>query len=137
MTYKFLPHTADVKILVEADTLESAFKDAGSALKEVISGKIKIKELVEKEFEVSGKDLGALLYNFLEEFLFLLDAEDFLLSRVKKLKFEENNKKLKVVATGDNASDYGFSNDVKAITYNDMFVREGGGKIEMQFVLDV
>ena len=137
MVYKFLSHTADVKVLVEAESLEKAFEDASKALKETVSGKIKIKELIEQEFEVSGKDKEALLYNFLEEFLFLLDAEDFLLSRVKKIKLDKDNKRLKVVATGDKASDYGFSNDVKAITYNEMFVKEEGKKVKLQFVLDV
>ena len=75
-----------------------------------------------------------MLYNFLEEFLFLLDSENFILSKVKvKIKF--NNLECEVL--GDKAKNYKFSNDVKAVTYNQMFVKEKFGKFVSQVVLDV
>lgn len=140
MGYKFLEHTADVKILVSEKTLESAFATAAMAMKEVMAGKIKIRGKVKKEISIDGKDLGALLYNFLEEFLYLFDAKDFILSDVKELRIiKEKGKKFKLNAliVGDRASNYKFTNDVKAITYNDMQIKTSGGKFIIQFVLDV
>ena len=134
--FKFLEHTADVKFQAFGKTLEKAFENSALALKETISGKIKVKNKVKKKFEIKGKDNESLLYNFLEEFLFLLDSEDFLFSKINKIKIKDN--KLICKISGDKASSYKFSNDVKAVTYNSMFVRQEkkGGWI-CQVVLDV
>lgn len=135
MPYRFLEHTADVKFRATGDNLNEMFTSAAEALNETIRGDIKILEQEEKTFEAEGKDIEGLLHDFLEEFLFLLDAENFLISKIKSV--EINETKLKCTVVGDSAENYKFTNDVKAITYNDIFVREENGKFECQIVLDV
>lgn len=137
MKYKFLEHTADVKFRAEGKTIEEAFKAAAFALREVITKnpKIKINNKIKKKIKVKGKDSEALLYNFLEEFLYLLDAKDFLLSKINKIKIKDN--KLEAEIAGDKASNYKFSNDVKAVTYNEMYVKKDKNKYIVQVVLDV
>jgi SHS2 domain-containing protein len=135
MTYKFLPHTADVKVAVEADTLEEAFKHAAKALKKIICQGMRVKRVDEVSIDVSGRDKEALLYNFLEEFLYLLDAEDFLVGTIDHIKIEGN--KLSARITGDKASNYEFTNEVKAVTYHEMFVKQEDGKWKLQYVVDV
>jgi SHS2 domain-containing protein len=135
MSYEFLEHTADVKFRAEGLTKEEMFSSASEALNETIRGDIKILEQEEKDFVVEGRDSEGLLYNFLEEFLFLLDAESFLVSKIKEIKIDSN--KLECVVVGDVVENYKFTNDVKAITYNDMFVKEKNGKFVCEVVLDV
>jgi len=137
MTYKFLEHTADVKFQAQGETLEQAFIQSALALKETIAGKTKIKQNIKKQIKIKAKDKESFLYNFLEEFLFLLDAEDFIFSKISKIKIDEKNNELKAEVIGDKASDYKFSNDVKAITYNQMFVKKQKNKYIVQVVLDV
>lgn len=157
MSYKFLEHTADIKIEVKSRTLEEAFISSAAALKEVVSGDIKAKSKIEKKIEIEAKDRERLLYEFLEHFLFLLDAEDFLFSSIKSLNISQekmkqhskikskssnilnksSNFKLKATILGDNASNYTFSNNVKAITYNDMIIKQNNNSFLIQFVLDV
>jgi len=137
MTYKFLSHTADVKFQAEGKTIEQAFSQAAGALKESICRDIKVKEKQKKEISVKGNDLEGLLYNFLEEFLFLLDAEDFLLAKIKDIKIDKQNFKLNATIVGDKASNYKFTNHVKAITYNEMFVKKQKNKWIVQVVVDV
>jgi len=136
MSYKFLEHTADVKFQAEGKTIEEAFIEAAMALKEtILKGKTKIAEKVKKKINVEGKDKESLLYNFLEEFLFLLDSERFLLSKIDKIKIDKNSLIAEVV--GDLANKYNLSNDVKAITYNSMFVKKDKNRFIIQAVLDV
>ena len=139
MGYKFLEHTADLKIIVEENSLERAFKTSVMALKEVIAENIRVRTTLKKTISVEGEDLSDLLYKFIEEFLFLLDSEDFLVSKIEKLEIRENEKgyALTTNVSGDKSSRYNFSNSVKAITFNDMFVKEEKGKFRIQFVLDV
>jgi SHS2 domain-containing protein len=139
MTYHFLDHTADVKFSAEADTLENVFVESANALKEAICGNITILEQETKTIEVQGTNLESLIYKFLEEFLVLLDSEDFLLSNITSLELDQQTFKITATITGDKADHYKFTNDVKAVTYSEMFVRFNEDKKlwQTQVVLDV
>ena len=142
MTYKFLEHTADIKFTAEHNEIEGMFADAARALNKTITKDLDGKEInsnINKSIEIYGNDLESLLRNFLEEFLYLLDAEDFLASNIDKryLEIDKKNFKLKAIIKGDKASNYKFTNDVKAITYNEMFVRHDKNKWQCQVVIDV
>jgi len=134
MRFKFLEHTADIKFQAFGTSKEKAFANSAYALKEAIAGKVKIRGKIKKKFSVKGKDDSSLLYNFLEEILFLLDSSRFILSSVKSIKISEN--KLNAEISGDRASSYRFSNDVKAVTYNQMFVKKQSTGWIVQVVLD-
>jgi len=139
MGFKFLEHTADVKIQVEERTLSKAFSTAALAMKEVMAEQILVAPRIKKEISIREKDKPALLYSFLEEFLYLLDAEGFILSKAPIVKIKETKEGLSLKANiiGDNAKNYIFTNDVKAITYNDMSIKESKDKVVIVFVVDV
>ncbi len=135
MKYKFLEHTADVKFRAFGKTLAEIFKNSALAMFNIMyKGRIKAKK--KKKIKVKGRDLESLLYNFLEELLFLLDSENFFLSRIK-VKIDEKKLELKADLEGDNAGNYKIGLDVKAVTYNEMFVKKLGKKWVCQVVLDV
>jgi SHS2 domain-containing protein len=133
--FKFLEHTADMKFQAFGKNENELFENSVLALKEVICGKIKVKKKIKKEIEVKGKDWESLLYNFLEEVIFLLDTENFLISKVKIR--ERIGFRIKATLYGDRVSDYKFTNNVKAVTYNEMFVGQIGKIWECQVVIDV
>jgi len=137
MSYEFLEHTADVKFRAKGLTLEEAFVSAAGAMNETIRGDIKIIEQRAVTFDVKGKDFEELLYNFLEEFLFLLDAEDFLVSSIKEIEINKETFELKAIVLGDSAENYKFTNDVKAVTYSEMKVSEENDEFVCSVVLDV
>jgi SHS2 domain-containing protein len=133
--FKFLEHTADVKFQAFGNNVEKVFENSALALKESICGKTKIKNKKEIIIKVKGKDFESLLYNFLEEIIYLLDAKNFIIFKIDKI--EIKNFKLKAIIFGDKASNYNFTSEVKAVTYNDMFVKQKGKKWISQVVLDV
>lgn len=135
----FLEHTADVKFQAFGKTLEKAFENSALAFANAMyQGEVKRK--IKKRISVKGKDLENLLYNFLEEILFLLDSENFFLSGCK-VKITKEKLKLDAELTGDKTQNYSASLDVKAVTYNEMFVRKekrAEGELWVcQVVLDV
>ncbi len=135
MKYKFLPHTADIKFQAYGKTLGESFENSALAMFNAMY-KEKIKSKIKKTVKVKGKDFESLLYNFLESLLILLDSKNFFLS---KAKVKINKEKLELTAEleGDNARDYSIGLDVKAITYNNMFVKKEKGKWVCQVVVDV
>ena len=134
--YVFLEHTADMKFQAFGKSITDCFKNASYALREVIT-KDKIKPIIKKTIKVKGKDNESLLYNFLEEFLFLIDSENFVLSEIRKINMDKRKFELSVEMIGDDIKKYKTITDVKAITYNDMFVLKDKKGYKCQVVVDV
>ena len=124
MSMNFLEHTADVKSRADGSNMEEMLKSAAEAMNETMRGEIKVLEQTEKTFETEGKDLEIFLHNFLEEFLYLLEGEGFLVSKIKSV--EIDGLRVKCVVVGDLAEHYKFTNDVKAVTFNEMYIRPKG-----------
>ena len=142
MKYKYLPHTADTKFVAYGKNIEEAFENAAVALTNVMVDSSGVKSKRTKKIAADGDDLQALLYNFLEQFLILLDSKNFFLSSVKKIKITKKNSgsgyKLEAEAAGDDAGKYEtIGPQVKAVTYNDMQISCGKGKCSVQVVLDI
>ena len=141
MKYKFLKHTADIKFQAFGKTLEKSFENSALAMSNSMYEQ-KVKSKLKKKINVSGKNLESLLYNFLEELLFLLDSKGFFVSKIKvkinKNKDEKKNQtELSADVFGDNAKNYKIGLDVKAVTYNEMFVKKINGLWVCQVVIDV
>jgi len=131
--FKFFEHTADAKFRAYGKTLDKAFENAALAMFNVMY-KGKVKKTGKKKMKVKGSDKESLLYNFLEELLFLLDTKSFFLSSVK-VKIRDNM--LEAEVSGDNAKNYRVMTDVKAVTYNEMFVKYEKDRWVVQVVVDV
>lgn len=115
----FLEHTADIKFQAFGKNLNEVFENSALAMFKSMSDE-KIKSKNKRIIKVKGNDIESLLYNFLEEFLFLLDTKNFFLSKVK---VKTDGKKLIAEIFGDNVKNYKIHLDVKAVTYNEMFVK--------------
>jgi SHS2 domain-containing protein len=136
MKYKFLEHTADLKFQAYGKNLDEVFKSSAYALKKVIC-EDRVKEKIKKNIKINGTDLENLLYKFLEEILILFDSENFILGKIAEIKIDENKFKLKTKILGDNAKNYKINSGLKAITYNEMFVKKIKDKWISQVVLDI
>ncbi|MDD5133053.1 MAG: archease [Candidatus Nanoarchaeia archaeon] len=123
MKYKFLEHKADAKFQAFGKSLEEAFSNAALAMTSIMISPELVESKITKKITASGKDKKALLYNFLEQFLVLLDIESFILHEVKNIKITGN--KLTAEVVGDLITDkYSLKSDVKAVTYNHMEIKE-------------
>jgi len=146
MKYIFLPHTADVKFQAFGNNLEEVFENSGYALINIIC-KEKVKGKIKKTIKVSGKDRERLLYNFLEELLYILDVGDFLTGEIKELKIigipqkkgdkTYYNFHLTCIVYGDNVKNYETEGDVKAVTYNDMWIKQEKVDEKNKFICQV
>jgi len=120
-------------------TLEEAFSNAALATISLMWDNKKIKKRIKYRLEKQGRDLKQLLVVFLEEILFLMDSQMFLLHSAQKVRIEkkENQYLLKAFFLGDRYSDkYETFGGVKAITYNEMRV-ECNSHFMVQVVVDI
>lgn len=140
MKYKFLKHTADAKFQAYGKTLEEAFSNAAIAMFEIIVKIEGIEKKIIKKVEIKAENKESLLYKWLEELLYLLDTEFFLINSVKNMKVIKERKKyiLKAEVLGDTFKEkYERHGAVKAVTYEEMFIKEEKGKVTVQVVLDI
>ncbi len=134
--YDFLPHTADVKFRAYGKTVEEQFVNAALATTSVMFDHEQIEANEKKKVTVTGKDKQALLYNWLEEIVYLCDAEFFILHEVKDVKLEETAEGFQITGTfvGDKYKEkYERHTGVKAPTYNEMEITDE----YVQVVLDI
>ncbi|MBS3081632.1 archease [Candidatus Pacearchaeota archaeon] len=132
--FEFLEHTGDVKFRAYGRSLNELFGNCALAVSSVLSRGTKIKNVKSKKISFSGKDYESLLYQFIEELIYLFDAEGFVVSKADVLvdKF-----KIEAVIYGDKCSNYSDLDAIKSPTYAEMYVRQKGNMWECQVVLDV
>ena len=138
MSYKFLDHATDAIIEVTAKDLKEAFAVAADAEINLTLDQDRVEEEKEKEFSVSGKDLHYLLFNWLEEILFVLITEGFAIKRLE-FEIEENDGyRINAKAFGEtlDIKKHNFKVEIKAPTFYDMEIRQDNG-IYMRFLLDL
>lgn len=136
MKYEFLEHLSDAKFKAYGKSFEECFSNAAEAMTKVMTDPEKIEEKLTKSMQVTGTDLKQLLYSFLEELLFLVDTQGFLLHRVSSIQITPKGKGYFLSATlsGDEISPkYEMKTGIKAVTYMDMEVHEN----YVQVVVDI
>ncbi|HIQ13614.1 MAG TPA: archease [Thermoprotei archaeon] len=138
--YETLPHTADIKLMVEGETLEEIFEKAAYAL---IDTAVDIETVEPKEkirVVVRGTDIYELLYNFIEELIVLIDAESKVFS---KFKVTINKKDGAFMLEGElwgehlDLKKHKPKIHVKAATYHEMEIKKEDSKYILSFVLDI
>ncbi len=133
--FDFLEHTADIKFRAFGASLNDVFDNCALAFSNYVSRGGKINDKVRRTIEAAGNDAEALLYNFLEALIALVDSDGFV---VAKTKVSINGNKLTAVVHGDSTENYEGLDSVKAVTYAEMYVKQKKDKTwEAQVVLDV
>jgi len=137
--YEFFDHTADAKFKAYGKTLEEAFANSALATTAIMTDITKIKPVTIRNMHIEAKTKEALLYDFLEEILYYLDTEGFLLSNVKEIHILKTEKYvLDVILEGDYAEKgYDVNTAIKAVTYNDMKIEEKENEVTIQVVHDI
>lgn len=138
--YEYLPHTADVRFRAYGRTLEEAFSNSALAMENIMLDTKKVVPNIERKIQVRAKEPERLLFEFLGRLLFLLDAENFVLNKIGTIKISRKGAQyiLDAVAVGDEISEkYETMTQVKAITYNEMSVKEEKGIWVVSAVTDV
>src|SRR3989338_2941321 len=121
MVYRFREDmaTADVAVEVQAKTLNQLFTDAGMAVAEQSANPKTLKPKIKKEIKLKETNLEKLLFNFIEELIFIKDSECRVFNKFKVVvKQGKKECALSAVVYGDtiNQKTKELHTDVKAIT---------------------
>jgi len=117
--------TADLLIDAKAPTLGEAFAQIAYAMFNIITPLEGIAEKEEFTLEATGTDLESLLFNIMDEFLYINDVE-FLVPRKIELTVDQENIKAVAKCIGERFSQATHETGiaVKAVTYHMMVIKE-------------
>jgi len=139
--FEFLDHMADVYIAAYGRDLKEAFENAAKAMFEVMTDISTVNPKVKREIRVEGFDLESLLYEWLEELLFIFEVELIVFSEFRVKRIERVNGKyvLEAEAFGEkfDPSRHPRKTGVKAVTYSLMEIVDKPGECVVKFVLDI
>jgi len=138
LSYKFLDHSTDAIIEINAKDLKEAFSVAADAVINLTLDQDKVEEKESKKFVSQGKDLYYLLFSWLEEIPFILITEGFAIKRIEFTIEKNDFYKINAKAFGEtlDLKKHNFKVEIKAPTFYDMVIRNEG-EVYMKFLLDL
>ncbi len=131
--FEFLDHTADIKLQIHGKALPEIFKHTALAVSYYLTGGKKVRPRLITQISVAGQDQEEMLYAFVDELIYLLDAEKFLVAKADVI---IEGKTLYAIVYGDAAERYEIKH-IKAATYAEMSIRQDLRGWNATIVLDV
>ena len=131
MSYRWVEHTAELGLQLEATAERRIFEDALVAFSELAGG-VPPGERETYVIRLNASDRGDLLAQWIEELIFLADSEGFVADRVVELELADDD--LSATVAGASGSPRPL---VKAVTYHDLRFEQYADGWRAHVVLDV
>lgn len=129
--------TADLTVDAWGETLGEAFSNVALAMFNAMTPLEGVEERESRAFEVEGDDLGGLLFNFLDELLYIHEVELMVFSGFE-LAIDQGANRLNAVCSGERFEvgrhEQGIA--IKAVTFHNMQIERDDTGWEIRVVLD-
>jgi len=139
--FEWVEHPSDIGFRAYGKDLAEAFENAALAFFEVMVDTSKVEPREEVKVELGAEDEKALLYDWLERFLYLHDAKGLVMSKfeIEELERSGGGFKIKAKAWGErfDPKKHEARTAVKAVTYHMMEIKREKGKCSVQAVVDI
>ncbi len=131
--FEFIDHTADVGIIAHGEDLADAFANAAYGLFSIITDPAKIAENMSHEAEIHSDDIEALLFDWLNELIYIFDAKKLVFRRFEIVEFRDQH--LKAVCHGEryDPARHHLKLGVKAATYHMLQVDRQNNRVRVIF----
>jgi SHS2 domain-containing protein len=129
--YRWVEHTAEIELAIEAASESEVFEDALAALSELLD----VETAADTELRpvvVCSPDRPALLAAWLEELVFLAESEGFVATAVQALELRSDALTATITGVVDDPPPL-----VKAVTYHRLEFESSGSGYVARVVLDV
>lgn len=116
--FELLEHTADTGLIAYGYDLAEAFANAAYGLFSIMAELDGVREVESRTMTVSAEDVEGLLFNWLNELIYVFEVENRLLKRFDIIEFDEHQ--LRAVCWGEkyNPSRHQLKLGVKSATYH-------------------
>ena len=132
--FETIDHTADVGIIAYGTDINQAFANAARALFSLITELDNVEEVLHRDIELTAPDEESLLVEWLNQLIYLFDAENIIFKRFDITRL--NNTQLKARSYGEkvDSSKHRLKTGVKAATYHMLQVdKDDGCRVQVLF----
>lgn len=148
-SYRFLEHATDAIVEAKGQDTRDAFLAAANATVDLTLDRDSVLQKEHRVVEARGEKTDYLLFNWLEEIIFVLITDGF---AIRRITIEETSPAtldcdsegllyMRAIAYGEplDLAKHGFKVEIKAPTFHDMeIVRDAAdGTVTMRFLLDL
>ncbi|MDJ0913209.1 MAG: archease [Desulfobacterales bacterium] len=137
MKYRILDHTADFGIQVFGQSAQEVFIQAAYAMMEQIVNRKALEVKFENQLVIEGFDWPDLMVNWLRELLFLWSGNEWLMKRALINTLSPNRLSAVLKLDVYSAKRHVIKNEIKAITYHELQVKQTVAGWQAQFICDV
>jgi SHS2 domain-containing protein len=133
--FELIEHTADIGIKASGNSLPEAFSYAASGLFSIITGLSKVREVESRVVEVTAPDIETLLFNWINELIYIFDVDHMLFCRFEVTGLNDNS--LKAVCYGEKYDPviHKLHMGVKSATFHTLEVDRSSNSVRV--ILDV
>jgi SHS2 domain-containing protein len=125
LLYRYIEHTADVGFEAYGDTLEELFANAAIAMYSFMTDVDEIADEEERAVVIQSEDLLSLMFDWLDELLFLFESESLVMKHFAIIVNESEFRITGTVRGGKfDPAKHESGIIVKAVTYNMMEVKK-------------
>ncbi len=135
--FEILEHTADVGVRARGETPAALFENAAAGFLEIALERETVTERETRRLAAEAADREALLVNWLQEVLWLVDAEGWLPRRVVVEEISEARVSGTAYGEPRDPARHRFHIIIKAVTYHQLSVRERDGVWVAEVYLDI
>ncbi|CAL8463463.1 g2997 [Coccomyxa elongata] len=139
--FEYLDHTADIQIHAWGRSLEEAFASAGLGMYNYMTplSDVAVDPACTRTFDVEGHDEQSLLYNFLDELLFVFGTEMLVCREITVVKLDRMLWRIHAIGKGEHfeRGRHSSGTEIKAITYSAMQITEKENDAEVFVIVDI
>ena len=135
--FKIIPHTADIRLRVEASSLAELFKVSLEGMNQILKKDLcerKIGSSETHQIQISSHDTTSLLIDFLSEALTLSHIHGAIFCEVEFARLGSDSLSAKLFGVKTET----FDEDIKAVSYHEAeIVQNGKGNYQTNMVFDI
>ncbi|UCG88618.1 MAG: archease [Gemmatimonadota bacterium] len=137
MTYRFLPHTADVIVEIEATSLANVFREATSVVSHLVAGDTNVDATESRAVSLTAQAADELLLRFIRELLTQFQLETFVPGKLEIEQVDQMLLEGAVLGEPFDESKHDPQPEVKAATRHGLSVEETTAGWRAVLVLDL
>jgi len=132
--FEIINHTADVGIIAYGADMNETFANAAKALFSLITELDDVEEAIYRDIELTAPDQESLLVEWLNELIYLFDAENIIFKRFDVTQLSQTQLKARSYGHKVDSSKHKLKTGVKAATYHMLKIdKSNGGKVQVLF----
>ena len=131
--FQLIEHTADIGLTAKGDSLSEAFANAAYGLFSIITDLRRVRTKESQVVSVSAEDIESLLFNWLNQFIYIFDVKHLLFKKFEIVQFGEQS--LKAICRGEKyeLSRHQIKIGVKSATYHMLKVDRENNMVQVIF----